>query len=168
MSRFEKNIFDRFDCIFEAQKHDCNKKRNFGCPEETSPYLRKPFPRKILYLNPLTHIWALITATRSTLARNHPRTRAHELWHPRHQLVRLYHSCPRCQWYQHLKFLKERAVPSAFLANFGRPAKSVCVCVCPRYFPDTVSNKVHFGTLILRMKSHVLKFEVVTVRRARL
>ena len=26
-----------------------------------------------------------------------------------------------------LNFLKERAVPSAFLANFGRPAKSVCV-----------------------------------------
>ena len=31
--------------------------------------------------------------------------------------------------YVYLDFLKERAVPSAFLANFGRPAKSVCVCV---------------------------------------
>ena len=29
----------------------------------------------------------------------------------------------------HLDFLKERAVTSAFLANFDRPAKSVCVCV---------------------------------------
>ena len=27
-----------------------------------------------------------------------------------------------------LDFLKERAVPNAFLANFGRRAKSVCVC----------------------------------------
>ena len=26
-----------------------------GCLEETCPYLRKPTPRKILYLNPLTH-----------------------------------------------------------------------------------------------------------------
>ena len=33
------------------------------------------------------------------------------------------------QLISHLDFLKERAVPSAFLANFGRPAKSVCVCV---------------------------------------
>ena len=46
----KKKRFYRFDCVFDAQKHDCNKKRNFGCPEETSPYLRK-----ILYLNPLTH-----------------------------------------------------------------------------------------------------------------
>ena len=27
------------------------------CLEEISPYLRKPTPRKILYLNPLTHMW---------------------------------------------------------------------------------------------------------------
>ena len=28
-----------------------------SCQEETGPYLRKPTPRKILYLNPLTHIY---------------------------------------------------------------------------------------------------------------
>ena len=36
-----------------GSKHACNTK-NTGCPEETSSYLRKPFPRKILYLNHLT------------------------------------------------------------------------------------------------------------------
>ena len=28
---------------------------SFGCLEETRPYLRKPSPRKMIYLNPLTH-----------------------------------------------------------------------------------------------------------------
>ena len=51
----KKKRFYRFDCIFEAQKHDC--KKQIGCPEETSPYLRKPFPKEILYLNPLTHMY---------------------------------------------------------------------------------------------------------------
>ena len=68
---------------------------------------------------------------------------------------------------ENLDFLKERAVPSAFLANFGRPSKSVCVCVRDA-FQTLQVTKFIFGTLILRIKSHILIFEVVTVRRARL
>ena len=51
----KRRRFYRFDCIFKAQKHDCNKEIVFGCLEETCPYLRKPTPRKIIYLNPLRH-----------------------------------------------------------------------------------------------------------------
>ena len=51
----KKRGFYRFHRIFYAQKQDCRDKNIFGCLEETSPYLRKPFPRKILFLNPLTH-----------------------------------------------------------------------------------------------------------------
>ena len=46
----------RFNRIFEPQKHDCNDKTYFSGLEETSPYLRKPFPRKILYFKTLTHV----------------------------------------------------------------------------------------------------------------
>ena len=68
---FKKKGFYRFDCIFEAQKHDCNKTK-FDCPEETSPYLRKPFPRKILYLNPLTHKYpSLVRALRALRSHLH-------------------------------------------------------------------------------------------------
>ena len=36
--------------------YDYDDNKYFSCLEEISPYLRKPFPRKIIYLNPLTHI----------------------------------------------------------------------------------------------------------------
>ena len=43
---------------FLRLKNTIATKNLFGCLEETSPYLRKPFPRKIIYLNPLTHMCA--------------------------------------------------------------------------------------------------------------
>ena len=39
------------------------QKEYFGCLEETCPYLRKPTPRKILYLNPLTHTYTAVPMT---------------------------------------------------------------------------------------------------------
>ena len=55
MSRFSKRWFHRFNRIFEPQEYDCNDKTYFCCLEETNPYLRKPFARKILYLKTLNH-----------------------------------------------------------------------------------------------------------------
>ena len=79
----KKKRFYRFDCIFKAQKHDCNKKKYFGCLEETCPYLRKPTPRKILYLNPLTHMYApnFNLCCSSNINRLHRHIRCSQSWH---------------------------------------------------------------------------------------
>ena len=47
--------FHCFERIFEVQKYDSNDKEYSNCLEGTRTYLKKPIPRKMLYLNPLTH-----------------------------------------------------------------------------------------------------------------
>ena len=41
---------------FLRLKNTIATKKEFGCLEQTRPYLRESSPRKVLYLNPLTHM----------------------------------------------------------------------------------------------------------------
>ena len=57
---FEKKEILSFRLHFWGSKtrlQVCNKEEKIRCLEETRPYLRKPSPRKIIYLNPLTHTY---------------------------------------------------------------------------------------------------------------
>ena len=56
VSRFEKKDFIVSIAFLRLKNTIATKK--IGCLEETRPHLRKPTPKKILYLNPLTHMYS--------------------------------------------------------------------------------------------------------------
>ena len=66
------------------------------------------------------------------------------------------------QWPSDTSQLFERTrCPKRVLGQLW-PTSQKCVCVCPRCFPDTVSNKVHFWHFNFTNEESCFKFEVVT------